>query len=128
MFLCAKNVVFFRIHSGPKKCNLCNCTARDKSAADVNVAMMSALLLKNCYQKNQFGYPKLRKSYVIGCRRRFNILGSPRSIKHSNHFIFIHIYSSSSSSSSTGFHNPLAGFSLLILEVSRSHTRTHHSR
>ena len=38
-------------------------------------------------------------------------------------------YSSSSSSSSfTGFHNPFAGFSLLILEVSTSHTRTHHSR
>ena len=36
--------------------------------------------------------------------------------------------SSSSSSSSTGFDNPLAGFSLLIFEVSRSHTRTHHSR
>jgi hypothetical protein len=33
-----------------------------------------------------------------------------------------------STSSFTGFHNPLAGFSLLILEVSRSHTRTHHSR
>jgi hypothetical protein len=31
-------------------------------------------------------------------------------------------------SSSTGFYNPLAGFSLLILEVSRSHTLTHHSR
>jgi hypothetical protein len=29
---------------------------------------------------------------------------------------------------STGFYNPLAGFSLLILEVSRSHTMTHHSR
>ena len=29
---------------------------------------------------------------------------------------------------STGFHNPLAGFSLLILQVSRSHTRTDHSR
>jgi hypothetical protein len=126
MFLCAKNVVFFRIHSEPKKCNLCNCTARDKGAGYVNVAMMSALLLKNCYQKNQFRYPKLRKSYVIGCRRRFNILGSLRSIKHSNHFIFIHI--SSSSFSSAGFHNPLAGFGLLILEVSGSHTTTHHSR
>ena len=32
------------------------------------------------------------------------------------------------SSSSIGFYNPLEGFSLLILEVSRSHTRTHHSR
>ena len=32
------------------------------------------------------------------------------------------------SSSFTGFYNPLAGFSLLILEVSRSHTRTQHSR
>jgi hypothetical protein len=32
--------------------------------------------------------------------------------------------SSSSSSSFTGFYNPLAGFSLLILEVSRSHTMT----
>ena len=32
---------------------------------------------------------------------------------------------SSSSSSCTGFYNPLAGFSLLILEVSRSHTMTH---
>jgi hypothetical protein len=29
---------------------------------------------------------------------------------------------------STGFYNPFAGFSLLSLEVSRSHTRTHHSR
>jgi hypothetical protein len=29
---------------------------------------------------------------------------------------------------STGFHNPLAGFSLLGIEVSRSHARTHHSR
>jgi hypothetical protein len=37
-------------------------------------------------------------------------------------------YSSSSSSSSTGFYNSLAGFSLLILEVSRSHTMTQHSR
>jgi hypothetical protein len=36
--------------------------------------------------------------------------------------------SSSSSSSSSGFYNPLAGFSLLILEVSRSHTVTQHSR
>jgi hypothetical protein len=34
----------------------------------------------------------------------------------------------SSSSSFTGFYNPLAGFSFLILEVSRSHTMTHHSR
>ena len=34
----------------------------------------------------------------------------------------------SSSYSSTGFYNPLAGFSFLILEVSRSHTVTHHSR
>ena len=33
----------------------------------------------------------------------------------------------SSSSSVTGFCNPLAGFSLLILEVSRSHTMTRHS-
>jgi hypothetical protein len=32
------------------------------------------------------------------------------------------------SSSSTGFYNPLAGFSLLILEVSRSHIVTHYSR
>jgi hypothetical protein len=32
------------------------------------------------------------------------------------------------SSTTTGFYNPLAGFSLLILEVSRSHTVTHHSR
>jgi hypothetical protein len=32
------------------------------------------------------------------------------------------------SSSSISFYNPLAGFSLLILEVSRSHTTTHHSR
>ena len=32
------------------------------------------------------------------------------------------------SSSSTGFYNPLAGFSLLSLEVSRSHTMTRHSR
>jgi hypothetical protein len=31
------------------------------------------------------------------------------------------------SSSFTGFYNPLAGFSLLILEVSRSHTMTQHS-
>jgi hypothetical protein len=31
-------------------------------------------------------------------------------------------------SSFTGFYNPLAGFSLLILEVSRSHTVTHHRR
>jgi hypothetical protein len=31
-------------------------------------------------------------------------------------------------SSFTGFYNPLAGFSLLILEVSRLHTMTHHSR
>jgi hypothetical protein len=30
----------------------------------------------------------------------------------------------SSSSSFSGFYNPLAGFSLLILEVSRSHTMT----
>ena len=37
----------------------------------------------------------------------------------------IYIYSSSSF---TGFYNPLAGFSLLILEVSRSHTMTRHSR
>jgi hypothetical protein len=29
---------------------------------------------------------------------------------------------------SPDFHNPLAGFSLLILEASRSHTMTHHSR
>ena len=29
---------------------------------------------------------------------------------------------------STGFYNPLAGFSLLSLEVSRSHTMTQHSR
>jgi hypothetical protein len=29
---------------------------------------------------------------------------------------------------STGFDNPLAGFSLLILEVSRSHKMPHHSR
>jgi hypothetical protein len=28
----------------------------------------------------------------------------------------------------TGFYNPLAGFSLLILEVPRSHTMTQHSR
>ena len=28
----------------------------------------------------------------------------------------------------TGFYNTLAGFSLLILEVPRSHARTHHSR
>jgi hypothetical protein len=34
----------------------------------------------------------------------------------------------SSSSSFTGFYNPLAGFSLLVLEVSRSHTMTQHSR
>ena len=34
----------------------------------------------------------------------------------------------SSSSSFAGFYNPLAGFSLLILEVSRLHTRTQHSR
>ena len=34
----------------------------------------------------------------------------------------------SSSSSSTDFYNSLAGFSFLILEVSRSHTATHHSR
>jgi hypothetical protein len=34
----------------------------------------------------------------------------------------------SSSFSFTGFHNPLAGFSLLILEVSRSHTMTQHSQ
>ena len=33
-----------------------------------------------------------------------------------------------SSSSFTGFYNPVAGFSLLILEVSRSHTMTQHSR
>ena len=33
-----------------------------------------------------------------------------------------------SSSSSSGFYNPLAGFSLLILEVSRSHTMTQYSR
>jgi hypothetical protein len=26
------------------------------------------------------------------------------------------------------FHSPLAGFSLLVFEVSRSHTTTHHSR
>jgi hypothetical protein len=32
------------------------------------------------------------------------------------------------SSSFIGFYNPLAGFSLLILEVSRSHTMTQHSR
>jgi hypothetical protein len=32
------------------------------------------------------------------------------------------------SSSSTGFFNSLAGFSLFILEVSRSHTMTQHSR
>ena len=31
-------------------------------------------------------------------------------------------------SSFTGFHNPLAGFSVLIVEVSRSHTLTQHSR
>ena len=29
---------------------------------------------------------------------------------------------------STGYYNPLVGFSLLSLEVSRSHTRTHHSQ
>ena len=28
----------------------------------------------------------------------------------------------------TGFYNPLAGFSLLVLEVPRSHARTHYSR
>jgi hypothetical protein len=28
----------------------------------------------------------------------------------------------------SGFYNPLVGFSLLILEVSRSHTMTRHSR
>jgi hypothetical protein len=37
-------------------------------------------------------------------------------------------YSSSSSSSSSGFYNPVADFSLLIFEVSRSHTMTQHSR
>jgi hypothetical protein len=36
--------------------------------------------------------------------------------------------SSFSSSSFTDFYNSLAGFSFLILEVSRSHTATHHSR
>ena len=46
---------------------------------------------------------------------------------------FDHIFntpSSSSSSSSyfTGFYNPLSGFNLLILEVSRSHTLTHCSQ
>ena len=34
----------------------------------------------------------------------------------------------SSSSYSTGFYNSLVGFSLLILEVSRSHTMTQYSR
>jgi hypothetical protein len=34
----------------------------------------------------------------------------------------------SSSSSFTGFYKTFAGFSLLILEVSRSHTRTQYSR
>jgi hypothetical protein len=33
-----------------------------------------------------------------------------------------------SSSYFTDFYNPLAGFSLLILEVSRSHTMTQHSQ
>jgi hypothetical protein len=41
--------------------------------------------------------------------------------------IIIDIYSSSYCYS-TGFYNPLAGFSLLILEVSSSHTMTQHSR
>jgi hypothetical protein len=40
----------------------------------------------------------------------------------------IAVSNNNSSSSSTGFYNPLTGFSHLILEVSRSHTRTHHSR
>jgi hypothetical protein len=31
-------------------------------------------------------------------------------------------------SSSSGFYNPLAGFSLLIIKVSRSHTMTQQSR
>jgi hypothetical protein len=43
-------------------------------------------------------------------------------------YIFCNIISSETSSSSfTGVYNPLAGFSLLIPEVSRSHTLTHHS-
>jgi hypothetical protein len=37
-------------------------------------------------------------------------------------------YYISSSSSSSGFYNALVGFSLLSLEVSRSHTMTHHNR
>jgi hypothetical protein len=34
----------------------------------------------------------------------------------------------SSSSSSTGFYNPLAGFSVVISKVSRSHTMTQRGR
>jgi hypothetical protein len=37
-------------------------------------------------------------------------------------------FNSSSSSSFPGFYNPLAGFSLLIFEVSRSHSVIRHSR
>jgi hypothetical protein len=62
-----------------------------------------------CVGRNQYGY-KFRGVKIV--KGRYNDSS----------------YSSSSSSSSTGFYYPLAGFSLLILEVSRSHTRTHNSR
>jgi predicted transcriptional regulator len=66
---------------------------------------------------------KLKESFLLHKHNTLysEALSSSALLVYNNKNYIIYYYS-------TGSYNQLAGFSLLSLEVSRSHTRTHHSR
>ena len=103
------------------------CNAFDSSATDVADKQWHGFLTMSYTDNNVY-----RAETLSQMTEALSKMASPESwtfrAQNTVHAQLITENSVFISSSSSGFYNPLSGFSLLSLEVSRSHTRMHHSR
>ena len=101
-------------------------TAMDCGKYTGQAGICSSTSSVNIVTRLRTGRPRNRGSIPI--RRIRFVLGVVAELSKATLGFVMSVRLSTGPSSSTGSYNPLAGFSLLILEVLRSHIMTRHSR